>query len=468
MFQRLFIANRGEVAVRIARTCDAIGLVPVFGVSAADRDAPYLRGRETVLLGPSRASESYLDPVRLVQAAIQSGCSALHPGWGFLSESSRFARLVEQHGLTFVGPPADVMAQMGCKIPAKQAMREAGLEVIPGSAGTLKNFSEAQQVADEVGYPVLIKADRGGGGRGMRVAETPAELKRAYEDAIAEAASAFGDSRVYLEKLMQAGRHVEIQLMADRYGHVVHLGERDCTIQRNHQKLLEESPAPTLSQAERTRTLEAAVSATRRMGYVGAGTMEFLLDPEGTLRFMEMNTRLQVEHGVTEMRCGLDLVDTQLRVAAGQKLPLSQSQIELSGHVIECRINAEDPEDDFRPVPGVVKRFVTPSFEGVRVDTHIASGSEISPFYDSLLCKLLTFGATRREAAQRMSRALSELVVEGVSTTASMHAAVVRSESFLFGSYHTGMIPGWRAQDLEAEPGGHSEDATPDGRISET
>ncbi|MCH9688556.1 MAG: ATP-grasp domain-containing protein, partial [Deltaproteobacteria bacterium] len=305
-FHRLFIANRGEVAVRIAAACDTMDITPVFGVSEADRSAGYLDGRETVLLGPGRASHSYLDPVRIVAAARQTGCTALHPGWGFLAENPAFAALCESHGVTFIGPPAHVMHRMGKKTPAKRAMAAAGLSLIPGSDGILADAEQAREVADLIGYPVLIKAESGGGGRGMRIARGPDEVASAYADAQAEARAAFGDPRVYMEKLIEGGRHIEIQVIADRYRQAVHLGERDCTVQRNHQKLIEESPSPVLSEDVRAASLAAAVEATRRIGYVGAGTMEFLLDADGVLRFMEMNTRLQVEHCVSEMRSGVD------------------------------------------------------------------------------------------------------------------------------------------------------------------
>ncbi|MBW1832536.1 MAG: ATP-grasp domain-containing protein, partial [Deltaproteobacteria bacterium] len=291
-FRRLFIANRGEVAARIARTCDKLGIVPVFGVSEADRQAPYLRGRESVVLGPSRSSESYLAKERIVQAAVQTRCSALHPGWGFVAEDPVFASLCDAHGVTFVGPPAAVMQKLGRKTPAKAAMAGAGLKVIPGSDGVLRDVDQAREVADSIGFPILLKAESGGGGRGMRVVRSAAELKDAYDSAQSESLACFADGRLYLEKLIEGGRHIEIQLLADKYGHVVHLGERDCSVQRQHQKLIEESPALVLSDDEREQTLEAAVRATRAIGYVGAGTMEFLLDEHGDLRFMEMNARL--------------------------------------------------------------------------------------------------------------------------------------------------------------------------------
>ena len=444
-FHRLFIANRGEVAVRIARACDELGITPVFGVSEADADAGYVDGRETIVLGPGRAAHSYLDAPRIVQAARQSGCTALHPGWGFLAENPTFAALCEAHGVTFIGPPAHVMHLMGKKTPAKKAMAKAGLDLIPGSDGILADADEARQVADRVGYPVLIKAESGGGGRGMRVARSADEVESAFDDAQAEARAAFGDPRVYMEKLVEGGRHIEIQIVGDRYGNAVHIGERDCTIQRNHQKLVEESPSPALTDEVRARSLSAAVEAARAIGYVGAGTMEFLLDADGVLRFMEMNTRLQVEHCVSEMRSGLDLVHEQIRVAAGAPLSWAQEDITLTGHAIECRINAEDPTDDFRPAPGTIATWTIPdtSSGDVRVDTHVQSGYRIPPHYDSLICKVITKGQTRDAAADRMLAALGALTCEGVPTTIPMHQAILSDAKFRASDYDTRHIPGW-------------------------
>jgi acetyl-CoA carboxylase biotin carboxylase subunit len=443
LFHRLFVANRGEVAVRVARACDELGIEPVFGVSEADRDAPWVRGRRAVVLGPARSAESYLDPVRVVQAARQTGCSALHPGWGFLSENPLLAALCASHGVSFLGPSAAAMQLMGTKTPAKRAMAAAGLRVIPGSDGVLRDLDHARAVTDEVGFPVLIKAESGGGGRGMRIARAAEELAAAVTEAQAEARAAFGDPRVYLERLVEGGRHIEIQLLADRYGNVVHLGERDCTVQRNHQKLLEESPSPVLPEAERARTLEAAVRATASIGYVGAGTMEFLLDEQGALRFMEMNTRLQVEHCVSEMRSGVDLVHQQIHVAAGHRLPFRQQDLRLRGHAIECRINAEDPCDGFRPAPGLITHWHSPSGEGIRVDTHVESGYRVPPHYDSLLCKVIAWAETRDVAADRMIAALDELRCDGVPTTAGMHRAILGSAAFREHRYDTRGIPGW-------------------------
>jgi acetyl-CoA carboxylase biotin carboxylase subunit len=357
-----------------------------------------------------------------------------------------FAALCEQHGIMFIGPPPHVMHLMGKKTPAKQAMGAAGLTLIPGSGGILADLDEARAVAERVGYPVLLKAESGGGGKGMRVAKSAAEIEQAWTQAGAEALAAFGDGRLYLEKLIEGGRHVEIQVMADRYGNVVHLGERDCTVQRNHQKLIEESPAPVLDEAERARTLAAAVTAARAIGYVGAGTIEFLLDPAGqVLRFMEMNTRLQVEHCVSEMRSGIDLVREQILVAAGHPLSFTQADVALRGHAIECRINAEDPEQSFRPSPGVIREWVLPEGigDGLRVDTHVRSGYEVPPFYDSLICKVIAWGPNRDAAADRMIVALSQLRCEGVATTIPMHLAILRSPEFRTHHYDTRAIPGF-------------------------
>jgi len=442
MFHRLFVANRGEVAVRVARACDALGIVPVFGVSEADREAPYTRGRQTVVLGPARAAQSYLDVERVVQAAVQAHCSALHPGWGFLSENPLLATLCAQHGVTFVGPPPHVTALMGSKTRAKAAMRAAGLPVIPGSIGVLADVDDAKRIAAEVGFPVLFKAENGGGGRGMRIARTPGEVEHAYGEAQAEARAAFGGDRVFLERLIEGGRHVEIQVFADRYGRAVHLGERDCTVQRNHQKLLEESPSPAISPALRAATCAAAARAAAQIGYVGAGTMELLLDGD-VLRFMEMNCRLQVEHTVSEERSGKDLVIAQLEVAAGRPLAWTQDALELTGHVIECRINAEDPSNNFAPAPGKITTWRPPVGAGIRVDSHVEAGYLVPPFYDSLLAKLIVRGTDRDAAIANMLAALSAFKVEGVPTTIPLHLAILASEPFRTGRYDTRAIPGW-------------------------
>ena len=430
------------MAVRVARACDALGVVPVFAVSEADRAAPYTRGREVVVLGPARAAQSYLDVERVVQAAVQTRCSALHPGWGFLSENPLLAQLCAQHGVTFVGPPPHVTSLLGSKTKAKAAMRAAGLQVIPGSEGVLKDVEHAKRVAAEIGFPVLFKAENGGGGRGMRIARAADEVESAYSEAQAEAKAAFGGDRVFLEKLVEGGRHVEIQLFADRYGHAVHLGERDCTVQRNHQKLIEESPSPAIGNDLRAATCELAARAIAKVGYVGAGTMELLLDGD-TLRFMEVNCRLQVEHTVSEERTGKDLVIAQLEAAVGRPLAWTQQTIAFEGHVIECRINAEDPAQNFAPAPGTITRWRPPSGEGVRVDTHVEDGYVVPPFYDSLLAKVIVRGTDRGDAITRMVAALRAFHVEGVPTTIPMHLAILASPAFRAGDYDTRAIPGW-------------------------
>jgi acetyl-CoA carboxylase biotin carboxylase subunit len=443
IFHRLLVANRGEVAARIARACDALAITPVFAVREADRHAPYTRDREVVVRGPGRATESYLDVTRVVQAAVQTRCSALHPGWGFLSENPLLATLCAQHGVTFVGPPPQVTAMMGTKTRAKAAMRAAGLAVIPGSDGPLASVEQARAVASDVGFPVLFKADNGGGGRGMRVARDAAEVDTAFAEARAEAKAAFGGDRVYLEKLIEGGRHIEIQLLADRYGKALHFGERDCTIQRHHQKLIEESPSPALSNDARIAVCEAAARAATSVGYVGAGTMEMLLDASGTLRFMEMNCRLQVEHTVSEARSGKDLMIAQIEIAAGRPLAWNQRDIALVGHAIECRVNAEDPQDDFRPAPGTITVWQPPHGDGVRVDTHVEAGYVVPPFYDSLLAKVIVHAPDRRAAIAKMVAALSAFRVEGVPTTIPMHLAILRSEAFERWDYDTRTVPAW-------------------------
>jgi acetyl-CoA carboxylase biotin carboxylase subunit len=442
LFHRILIANRGEVAVRVARACDSLGITPVFAVSEADREAPYTRGREVVLLGPGRAAQSYLDVERVVQAAVQARCTALHPGWGFLSENPLLATLCAQHGVTFIGPPPHVTSLMGSKTKAKAAMRAAGLQVIPGSNGVLADAADALRTANETGYPVLFKAENGGGGRGMRIARNAGEVEARYGEAQAEARAAFGGDRVFMEKLVEGGRHVEIQVFADKYGHAVHLGERDCTVQRNHQKLIEESPSPALDNDLRQSVCAAAARAAASIGYVGAGTMEMLLD-NGVLRFMEMNCRLQVEHTVSEERTGKDLVIAQIEIAAGKPLTWKQSDIPMSGHVIECRINAEDPANNFAPAPGKVTVWQPPSGEGIRVDTHVEAGYVVPPFYDSLLAKLIVRGATRDDAIAKMIAALTAFRVDGVPTTIPMHIKILQSDAFRTGNYDTRTIPGW-------------------------
>ena len=447
MFAKLLIANRGEVAVRIARSARELGIRTVGVCSTADRGAAWLeRFDEVVVIGGPAPRESYLGQESIVQAALQTGASAIHPGWGFLSENPRFAALVEQHGIVFVGPSARVMRTMGLKSPAKAAMRAAGVPVIPGSEGLLASVEEAESLAGSIGYPVILKADAGGGGRGMRLVREAGALREAYASAQAEALAAFGNGALYLEKYVSGGRHIEVQVLCDRFGSALHLFERECSIQRNHQKLVEESPSPALGEAERLELGALAARAAASIGYVNAGTIEFLRSAEGPIWFMEMNTRLQVEHPVTEMLTGLDIVKLQLSIAANERLALRQSDVRASGHALECRINAEDPAQDFRPAPGVLKRFEFPLDRGpgkVRVETHLASGDEIPPYYDSLIAKVIAHGTTRDEAIATMLRTLADAEVEGVPTTIPLHLAVLASPEFRAGKYDTRTIPGW-------------------------
>lgn len=434
--------------MRVARAARALGISPVGVASEADRGAGWLDIMdEYVVLGPSAPRESYLRGDAIVQAARQTGCSAVHPGWGFLAENPSFAALAEQHGLTFVGPSASVMERMGLKWPAKRAMSEAGLPGIPGSPGLLTDADEAVRVAAEVGYPVILKADAGGGGRGMRLCPEESEVPGAYAAASAEAAAAFGDGSLYLEKYIEGGRHVEVQLVADAFGNCIHLFERDCSVQRKHQKLIEESPCPLLDDAARRELGEASARAAAAIGYRGAGTIEFLRRPDdGTLCFMEMNTRLQVEHPVTELVTGLDVVELQLRAAANQPLPLRQEDVRLEGHAIECRINAEDPSRDFQPSPGRIEAFEFPEDLGpgtIRVDTHLQAGDSVPPYYDSLVAKVLAHGEDRAAAIETMLRALRAARVEGVATTIPLHLAVLESEAFRTSQFDTRTIPGW-------------------------
>jgi len=450
MFRSLLVANRGEVAVRIARAARDAGVRAVGIVSSADQGASWTEEfDEVVCVGGPAPAESYLRMSAIVQAARQTGCAAVHPGWGFLAENARFAALCEQNGLTFIGPAPSTMERMGLKWPSKVAMRAAGLDLTPGSDGLLTDVEEAVRVAEEVGYPVILKADAGGGGRGMRICRSEAEVREAYPSARAEATAAFGNGALFLEKFVTGGRHIEVQVIGDRFGRAVHLFERDCSVQRNHQKLIEESPSPALSEDERAELGERAAQAAEAIGYVGAGTIEFLAAPDtGRLSFMEMNTRLQVEHPVTEMVTGIDIVREQLRIAAGGAVGFTQDGVSLEGHSIECRINAEDPSDGFRPTPGTLDEFSIPLDLGpgrVRVDTHVRQGAEVPPYYDSLIAKVIVHAADRPQAIETMKRTLAGARIRGVSTTIPLHLAVLGSEEFTSGNYDTRSIPGWPA-----------------------
>jgi len=448
MFHRLLIANRGEVAVRIARAARSLGISPVGIASEADLGASWNDAfDELVCVGPAAAGQSYLRMDRILQAALQTGATALHPGWGFLAESARFADLCKQHGIVFVGPRASVMQALGTKTPAKAAMQAAGLDVIPGSDGPLPDVDSAVACAREIGYPVLLKADHGGGGRGMRKCNDESEVRDAFHSATAEAIACFGSGSIYLERYLTAGRHIEVQVVCDHFGAGIHVGERECSVQRKHQKLIEESPSPVLSEEERAALGQRAVEAALCVGYTGAGTIEFLRADDGSLYFMEMNTRLQVEHPVSEMVSGLDIARLQIELAANQKLPVQQADVELKGHAIECRINAEDPSQDFRPTPGTLKVFELPTGGGpgsVRVDTHLVQGDAVSPHYDSLIAKVIAHAETRELAIETMLGALKSARIEGVKTTIPMHLAVLDSARFRAGDYDTASIPGWK------------------------
>ena len=447
MLKRVLIANRGEIAVRIIRACRELDIETVAVYSTADAQSlPVQLATRAVCIGPPRAADSYLNQTAVLTAAVESGCDGVHPGYGFLSENADFADLCTRCGLKFIGPSGDVIRRMGNKAAARALMQSAGVPVVPGSDGPVPDAETAAQVAEKIGYPVLLKASAGGGGRGMRRVYDPENLISAFEEARAEAVACFGDGEMYLEKLILNPRHIEFQILADSQGNVVHLGERDCSIQRRNQKLMEESPSRALTDELRTRMGRDAVQAARACGYEGAGTVEFVLDSAGNYYFIEMNTRIQVEHPITEMVTGLDLVREQLRIAAGLELPVQQEQVNLTGHAIEVRVNAEDPAHDFRPAPGVTRFLHLPGGCGVRVDTALYNGCELSPWYDSLAAKVIVHAPTRLQAIRRMRRALEELVVEGYPTGADLAHMILYHPDYLKGEYDTGFL----AQNLES------------------
>jgi acetyl-CoA carboxylase, biotin carboxylase subunit len=452
VFKRVLIANRGEVAVRIIRACRELGVDAVAVYSTADRESLHVRlADRAVHIGPPLPADSYLRIPSLVAAATTTECDAVHPGWGFLAENAAFALACEDNDLVFIGPRAETIETMGDKIAAKEAMAEAGVPLVPGSDGAV-DIDQAREVAAEVGFPVLLKASAGGGGRGMRLVQSAEELDAAYRTASSEAQSAFGDGSLYVEKAVVGARHVEIQVLGDGEGAVLTLGERDCSIQRRHQKLVEESPSPAVTPEIRAEMEGAAHRACKGLRYRGAGTIEFLLDAEGGFYFIEMNTRLQVEHPVTELVTGIDLAHAQLAVAAGEGLP-REGRADLRGHAIEFRINAEDPAKDFRPAPGRVSRFRPPLGPGVRVDTHVEEGYTIPPFYDSLIAKVIVWGEDREVAIARGRRALAELALEGVPTTRELALDIVSSEEFGSGDYTTSFLAD-AAPSLESLRGG--------------
>ena len=441
MFKRILIANRGEIAVRVFRACREMDIEPVCVYSQADRDALQIQLAERAYcIGPPRSKDSYLNMDAILTVAKAAGCDAVHPGYGFLSENADFADACAAAGVTFIGPSGDVIRAMGNKAAARALMQRAGVPVVPGSDGAVESAEQAQEIADAIGYPVLIKAAAGGGGRGMRRVYEPEQLEPLFEEARGEALACFGDGEMYLEKLILRPRHIEFQIMADREGHVIQLGERDCSIQRRNQKLLEESPSKALTPELRENMGAAAVAAAKAAGYVNAGTIEFVLDREGHFYFIEMNTRIQVEHPVTELTTGLDLVREQIRVAAGLPLSVAQEEVVFRGHAIECRINAEDPARGFLPSPGKVGFLHLPGGIGVRVDTGLYPGCEMPAWYDSLMAKIIVCAPTRLEAIRRMRRSLEELIIEGPATNIDLLHQILYHPDFVRGHYDTGFL----------------------------
>jgi acetyl-CoA carboxylase biotin carboxylase subunit len=441
MFKKILVANRGEVAVRIIRTCRELGIDTVAVYSEADQDALHVQlADEAVCIGPAPAPESYLNVPRIISAAEVTGADAVHPGYGFLSENADFSDVCESCQITFIGPTPEQIRSMGDKANARETMRNAGVPVVPGSEGLVDELEEAVADADRIGFPVMIKAVAGGGGKGMRVANERSEFADRLRMARAEARASFGNDAVYLERYLARPRHVEVQILGDRHDNVVHLGERDCSVQRRHQKLIEESPSPAVDPRLRKKLGEAALVGARALGYVGAGTIEFLLDENGHFYFMEMNTRLQVEHPVTEMVTGLDLVAEQLRAAAGDPLSVAQKDIQFRGHSIECRLNAEDPDHDFRPNPGRITFLHFPGGSGVRVDSHLYQGYQVPPQYDSMVGKLIVWAEDRPRAVERMRGALGEIVISGIKTTIPFHLRVLAHPAFRNGDVDTSFL----------------------------
>ena len=450
MFDKILIANRGEIALRIQRACREMGIVSVAAHSTADVDAMHVRlADESVCIGPPRATDSYLNIPAIITACELTGAQAVHPGYGFLSENANFSRIVSEHNIAFIGPTADHITMMGDKITAKDTMKRLGVPVVPGSDGAIREDEEAIRVADEIGYPVLVKAASGGGGRGMKVAESRADLSNALSTARTEAKAGFGDETVYLEKYLGKPRHIEIQIMADSHGNVVHLGERDCSLQRRHQKVLEEAPGPSITEKERADIGMRCANALKEIGYLGAGTIEFLYE-NGEFYFIEMNTRLQVEHPVTEMVYGVDLVREQIRVAFGEELSFKQEDLIPNGHAIECRLNAEDPHT-FAPSPGTIQRYHPPGGLGVRMDSGIYAGYRIPPYYDSLIGKLIVHGRDRQECVARLRRALAETIIDGVETTVPLFHALLDSPDVVNGDYDIHWLEHWLSAKLPGE-----------------
>lgn len=446
MFNKILIANRGEIALRVIRSCKELGIKTVAVYSEADRDSLHVRfADEAVCIGPPPSRQSYLNIPRIIAAAEITNADAIHPGYGFLAENAQFSEICESSGIKFIGPKPDMITAMGDKASAKDTMRKAGVPVIPGSDGIVEDAGSARDIAEAIGYPVIIKPTAGGGGKGMRLAWTAEEFDRQFQMARTEAEAAFGNASVYIEKCVDQPRHIEIQVLGDQHGEVIHLGERECSIQRRHQKLIEESPSPIVDAELREKMGAAAVKGAKGVRYEGAGTIEFLVDKERNFYFMEMNTRIQVEHPVTEQVTGVDLVKEQINIAAGAKV--SKKKLKQVGHAIECRINAEDPLKDFRPNPGLITGLHTPGGFGVRIDSHAYVGYTIPPYYDSLIAKLISFGQNREETIDRMYRALEEFVVEGVATTIPFHMKVMKDERFRKGQFDTHFLDSFNFTD---------------------
>ncbi len=441
MFNKILIANRGEIAVRTIRACREMGIETVAVYSEADKDALHTQmADEAICIGPAAAKDSYLNIQNIISATVLSGAQAIHPGFGFLSENSKFARMCKECNITFIGPDPECIENMGNKSNARDIMTKSGVPVVPGSNGAVEGEDELLRLAEEIGYPVMIKASAGGGGRGIRIVYEQSELIKSYENARAEAKAAFGDETIYMEKFIEKPRHVEIQILGDSFGNIVYLGERDCSMQRRNQKVLEEAPSPIMTEELRKSMGETAVRAAKAVNYNNAGTIEFLLDKNGNYYFMEMNTRIQVEHPITEMVTGIDLIKEQIKIAAGEKLSFSQEDIRISGHAIECRINAEDASRGFMPCPGKVKDMYVPGGFNVRVDSAVYSGYVIPPYYDSMIAKLIVHGKDREEAIKKMRRALGEFIIDGVRTNIDFQFELINCEEFINGNYDTRFI----------------------------
>jgi acetyl-CoA carboxylase biotin carboxylase subunit len=445
MFKKILIANRGEIAVRIIRACREMGIQTVAVYSEADKEALHVMlADQAVCIGPAKSKDSYLNMQNIISATVLTGATAIHPGFGFLSENSSFARMCADCNITFIGPDADTIDLLGNKSKARETMQNAGVPVVPGSEGELESVKDAALLAEQIGFPVMIKASAGGGGKGMRAVYSADDLENLYNSAKAEAKAAFGDDKLYMEKLIVNPKHIEFQILADSFGNAIHLGERDCSVQRRNQKMMEEAPSPLMNKELRKIMGGAAVKAAKATGYVNAGTIEFLLDQQGNYYFMEMNTRIQVEHPVTEMVTGIDMIKEQIKRAKGERMSFEQKDIVIRGHAIECRINAEDPKRGFLPCPGRVENLLFPGGNGVRIDSALYPGYVVPPCYDSMLAKIIAYGKDREEAIQRMKRALSELVVEGIQTNTEFQFELLERDEIISGRYNTGLIEGMK------------------------